>query len=451
MGAGNVIYPKVLIIGLPFDKSTGGGITMSNLFYNWPKDRLALISNTNLQSNLDCTVCERYYQHGYKRKLHPFPLNLVLPRIQIGPVKLPDSSNMQDDSLKNRSGKYKTIYKYLSLFLDFIGIKNALYRLRITPDLLNWINAFNPDIIYSQLSTLELIRFVKDVNRLTGKPIALHMMDDWPMTINRPGLLSFYWGKAIDREFRQLIDKSSVLMSICDAMSEEYKRRYNREFIPFHNPIDIENWLPYARSDWESKRKFTILYAGRIGKGIRESIVDIVEAVNDKVFAEADIILELQTPDDSHLKKIVRFNDRIKWVKPINYSELPVKFASADLLVLPHDFDKASIDFLRYSFSTKVTEYMISGTPILVYADRQTALAKYAIEKHWAYVVTERKRENLVNAFYDLYTHPGLRKELGERAKYIAALKEDSNKIRDNFRKCFILNNVKDVTSNLVE
>ena len=30
---------------------------------------------------------------------------------------------------------------------------------------------------------------------------------------------------------------------------------------------------------------------------------------------------------------------------------------------------------------------MISGTPILVYADKRTALAKYAIRDSWAYVV----------------------------------------------------------------
>ena len=55
-------------------------------------------------------------------------------------------------------------------------------------------------------------------------------------------------------EFRNLLDKSSALMSICDAMSEEYKIRYNKDFIPFHNPIEIEQWLEYARTQWDNNK-----------------------------------------------------------------------------------------------------------------------------------------------------------------------------------------------------
>jgi hypothetical protein len=34
--------PKVLIIGQPFNNDTGGGITLSNLFSGWDKDKIAV-------------------------------------------------------------------------------------------------------------------------------------------------------------------------------------------------------------------------------------------------------------------------------------------------------------------------------------------------------------------------------------------------------------------------
>jgi len=37
-------YPKILIFGQPFNTYSGGGITLTNLFRGWPKDRIAVAS-----------------------------------------------------------------------------------------------------------------------------------------------------------------------------------------------------------------------------------------------------------------------------------------------------------------------------------------------------------------------------------------------------------------------
>jgi glycosyltransferase involved in cell wall biosynthesis len=435
------IYPKILIIGQTFNKSSGGGITISNLFYGWPKDRLAVASNDNLSSDLDISVCEQYYQLGYNGKLHPFPLNLFLPKIKCGSLIYKSDNNTE---LKKRAnaikGKYKKTYKLLSELLSFLGIYNILYKLKITPDFKEWVTAYNPDIIYSQLSTLELIRFVSDLHKLFGKPVAVHIMDDWPSVINKPELFFSYWENIIDREFRELLDKSSVLMSICESMSEEYKIRYNKEFIPFHNPIDIGNWLPYSKTDWNIKDKFTILYAGRIGRGIKKSIIDLATAINNFSKTNDNIVFEILTNNFPEIENLIKLNNHVKWLRPIEYSELPRKFSNADLLILPEDFDSASIEFLKYSIQTKVPEYMISGTPILVYADKRTALAKYAIRDGWAYVVTNNNEMLLEQALKELYSNLSLRKELAERARKIAIQNEDAKIVRENFRKNLKLN-----------
>jgi len=432
-------FPKILHIGQPFNKKSGGGITISNLFKGWPKERLAVATNFNLSGNLDISVCEKYYQLGYNGKLHPFPLNVFLPKIQCGPYMTNINEDITKQKYEFKKSKFNNIYKLLTIFLNFIGVYNVLYKLKITPEFKNWLKAFNPDIIYSQLASLELIRFVSEIQDFTNKPVVLHFMDDWPVTINKPGLLYLYWKRVIDKELRQLLDKSSVLMSICDAMSEEYKIRYNKEFIPFHNPIDIKNWLPFAKKDWTIKEKFTILYAGRIGRGIEKSIVDISYAVNNLCNTHDNIVFEIQTLDISSLEKVIKFNNHVKWLKPIEYSKLPEKFSSVDLLVLPEDFDSDSVEFLKYSIQTKVAEYMISGTPIMVYADKQTALAKYAIKDGWAYVVTDNSKIALSKAIVQLYSNPLLRRKLSEKAIEIAIRNEDADIVRERFQQSFMI------------
>jgi glycosyltransferase involved in cell wall biosynthesis len=323
--------------------------------------------------------------------------------------------------------------------LVFLGLYNFLYRMKVTPEFKEWLADYNPDIIYSQLETLELIRLVGEIHILTHKPIAIHIMDDWPTTINKPNLLHSYWQRVLDNEFKNIINQASVLMSICDAMSEEYKKRYNKDFTPFHNPIEIGKWLPYSRTNWEITGNFKILYAGRLGNGVSNSIADIANVVNDLCSFYPNIVFELQTPDISLLKKTVKLNENIKWMPPIAYSDLASKFASVDLLVIPFDFDDDSLAFLRYSFSTKIPEYMISGTPVMVYAHEQTALVKYALKEKWAYVVTENKSETLKNSIKEMFLNYSLRKQLAEKALKVVVQNDNADLVRENFRKSLII------------
>jgi len=433
-----MLYPKILIIGQSFNKKSGGGVTMSNLFTGWPKDRLAVTSNANLLADLDTSVCTTYYQLGYNNKLHPFPLNLILPKIKCGLLNVDGKSNDSDTPVQ--ANKYKYIYRYLIALLHFFGLYNAFYKLKITPEFSAWIKEYDPDIIYTQLASLELIRFVDQLHEQTKKTIAIHIMDDWPLTINKPGIFYRYWQNCIDKEYRKLLDKSAILMSISDAMSDEYRMRYEKEFIPFHNPIDISYWKPATPKSYAIKDKFTILYAGRIGFGIGTSLADVAKAVNEIAKTNANIVFEIQTPDIDAANKLIEFNDYIKRVNPIAYTALPLKFSGVDLLLLPQDFDADSVKFLKYSFPTKVSEYMISGTPILVYGDLSTGLTKYAIKGQWGYVVTENSIAELVTAIEDLYNNQPLREQLAQKAQDIAIKNEDAIVVRELFRKSFLLN-----------
>ncbi|MGS0525308.1 hypothetical protein ACU8V7_09065 [Zobellia nedashkovskayae] len=61
--------PKVLILNQPFVTNTGGGITMSNLFSGWDKDKLAVTcSSYLLTKEIDPKICNNYYQLGIRGK-----------------------------------------------------------------------------------------------------------------------------------------------------------------------------------------------------------------------------------------------------------------------------------------------------------------------------------------------------------------------------------------------
>ena len=433
----NKNYPKVLVVGQTFNYKYGGGITMSNLFKGWPKDKLALASSTYLYKDLDLSVCELYYQLGYKSKLHPFPLNLFLPKITCGPLVINNVQSVPKQNHQIKPGKYRSLYNLIRDLLVFLGVYNLLYRLKVTTEFKEWLIAFNPDIIYSQLETLEIIRLVKQIHLLTKKPIAIHIMDDWPNTISKRSIVFNFWNRKIDNEFRELLGRASVLMSISQAMTEEYLKRYGKEFFPFRNPIEVEKWLPYSRTQSTLNEEFRVLYTGRVGMANGKAILEIAKVINHMNNLGKKVILDIFTPDNNSKGAVYLKNYRgVNINGHINHDQMPELIPSYDLLILPLDFDKEGVRFTQLSIPTKLSEYMISGVPILIYADKQTALARFALKGEWAYVVTNNDAETLENGIAELLQNDSLRRQLAEKALKFVLKDDDATIVKENFRKC---------------
>jgi len=70
-------YPKVLIFGQPFNDYSGGGITLTNLFKGWPKDKIAVTYIGHGLENVTTDVCGTYYQLGKEEHKWKFPFNLM--------------------------------------------------------------------------------------------------------------------------------------------------------------------------------------------------------------------------------------------------------------------------------------------------------------------------------------------------------------------------------------
>ena len=204
------------------------------------------------------------------------------------------------------------------------------------------------------------------------------MMDDWPSTISRNGLFKKYWKTKIDREFRVLLNKMDLYLSISDAMSAEYKKRYGKEFIPFHNPIDISKFSEVRRNKKAADKTFRILYLGRIGVANQNSISSFASAVSKHKTDLYKIELEMFTPGVNYrVSKIIGSLENVKILPPVNYEMVPALLTQYDLLLLPLDFTKTGFKYSQYSIPTKASEYMISGTPIIVFAPKETAISKF--------------------------------------------------------------------------
>ena len=432
-------FPKVLIFGQPFDK-TGGGITLSNLFADWDLDKLAVACPGQQLTDLDNNACKTYFQLGDDEFKWIFPFNLVQRKFPSGLIE-PNQSinkNINKPSGYNPNIRRKLIDLLFYPLLKYSGLFHYRAKTKLSDPFCQWLNEFKPDVLYAQFSGLDGILFTQKLHSYLEIPMIIHITDDWLSTIGDKGLFKKYWQKKINKEFKKLIDRATVLMSISEAMSDEYKLRYQKEFIPFRNPINLKDWLPFSKNDWDVKTTFNILYTGRIGRANAKSIILISSVINSLKQKDIKINLHVYSPDfNTKNGNLLNTKPGVRVKNPVPHKEMPSLLSQYDLLFLPLDFDKDGINFAQFSMPTKTSEYMISGTPILVFADKNTALAKYALKYKWAYVVTDNDQKSLSHALMELYSNSSLRRELAEIAKKTAIQIDDADVVRKNFQRNF--------------
>ena len=408
--------PKILILNQPFDNLTGGGITLSNLFDGWDADKLAIICAAQLISrSTNFEKCNNYYQLGNMEQKWRFPFSVFKKNNKSGPIS--GQSNYDDflkvDGKKIRM-KSKIINNYFTPFIKYSGLHQVLFGLEITRPLMDWVHSFKPALIYSQAQTLQEIKFCIGIHSKLNIPMIFHMMDDWISLGGQSSISRKLWKKKTEEHFKSLLLRCNQLLTISDYMSDEYFKRYGLKSISFHNPVDTDFWKKEQRNCYSVGSSPKILYAGRVGLGIDSSLLTMAKAVRD--------INKIQ---GSNLKFVLQTESIPNWFNQfdcvihrdlVSYDSLPKIFSEADLLFLPYDFSPESIAFIQFSMPTKASEYMICGTPILIFAPEETAIVKYANNFNWAKVVVIDDLEVLKVALKEILFNTDLRKILSENA-----------------------------------
>lgn len=429
-------FPKVLIISQPFNNDTGGGITLSNLFAGWERDKVAVVcSGYVLQNNIDTSICNTYYQLGEKEQKWIFPFNLVKRKYKSGIIKF-DNQKIQNLTFEKSKIRVKLIMDWFMPVLHYTGLIHVSKRLELSQELRDFLDEFNPDVLYIQAEDRERVAFCLELYNYVKKPMIFHMMDDWPSIISERGFMKNFWERKIDSELQVLLNKSSSWLSICEEMTNEYRNRYGLEFIPFHNPVDLNLWKPFQRKNYKITDSPTILYAGRIGLGIDASLELIAKAI-DQVNEELKISSRFVLQTESKPAWAVNYKC-VQHQAFVPYSELPKVFSDADFLILPYDFSSESIKYIKYSMPTKASEFMISGTPVLIFAPEETAIVKYAKQYNWAEIVTENKLETIAESIKRLIQSEDLRRQIAENAIKTAEMNHDASEITRKFKDVMV-------------
>jgi glycosyltransferase involved in cell wall biosynthesis len=319
--------------------------------------------------------------------------------------------------------------------LNAVCHEDALHRIRLPEGFFQWLESFRPQVVYALFSTLQSMELVRQVTARCRAALVVHMMDDWPEVVYRRTLATPLMRAVALRKLRRLMKTAAARLAICDAMKEEYEARYNLPFESFHSPVDLDAFAPHARTRWTSAGPIVVRYGGRVGTGISSSLLDVAGAVALLRARGLGIRLDVVTHcSEDPVARALASMDAVSVRPPVPQEELPSALAAADILVIPYDFDEEAVRFVRYSMPTKTAESMASGTPVMVYAHPDTAVARYALVEGWAEVVTTPGSTSVATALERLSNDPERRKSLALKALAVAKARHGADQVRTAFR-----------------
>jgi glycosyltransferase involved in cell wall biosynthesis len=333
--------PNVLIISeSPFTIANGFGATLCTLFYGSPTDTI--------------------------RQLYPIGTYSDVPILR---------SRAQRIKGMNGMGVGGTL-QHLRFRAGFSAAWGNCYSRHW---LKRFLGTWKPDVVYCFFCSNSLLNYATWASQTIGCPLALHVADE-PRGENTEACL------------RASLPKARTRIAISEKMASHYSAHYGCDFHITHNGAG-DSLLTTQRS--RNDNAFVIRYIGSIHPPEYEdsnfwTLESFARAVKTIAATAPQVRLELigggsitqKTIDQNPLPGPVSYRAEVK------QSELFPLLVNADMLIIPLGFNAAGANRQQYSFSTKLPEYLGSGTPTLVYGPAENATVEYCASRGFDYVVT---------------------------------------------------------------
>lgn len=417
--------PRLLFVTpCAFNHLTGSGITFTNLFRTWPSDRIATVHSDHVPTSDD--VCRNFYRLG-RGELARWP------------------GRWRDDALPPGTSSEEGLAAPLPPVLR--AIKKAVVgnawpdEGRLSPALERWIERYRPELLYTILGTIGMMQLVDAIRCRFSLPLVVHFMDDWPSALYRGGLAAPLVRARMERLIERLVGAAAVRMAIGDGMAMAFSKRYGVPFLPFQNALDMAALLPQARPR-AARRPARILYVGSIFADAQlASLLDAARAVARLADAGRQLAFEIHAPAflAARHRAALELSPAVKVIDaPESDDEFFALIRDADLLLLPSNFDPASVRFIRHSMPTKIPAYLASGTPVLVYGPAALDQVSYALKEGWGEVVSERDVGRLEAAILRVLDDDAHRQAVVERALDVARRNHDVATVRRRFQESLV-------------
>lgn len=279
------------------------------------------------------------------------------------------------------------------LLRDIIFASNLWFSLPLK----QWLYAFKPEHIFF-LGGNSVFSFLvmKKIAEKLSISYDVYITDDYILNVNNRGLLQNFNYQRLRRVYSEIFPDARYIFVIGDEMANAFTKEYGREFIPIMNTVNMPNILPKNDFSLGQSGQVDIVYSGGLHLGRDSALVEFSKLIK-MVSLQLGIVIRLsiyslQYPSSNILHKL-NTNGAI-FIGAINHEDLPSRLKKADIVLHVESFEAEYVAKTKLSISTKIPEYLASGTCLLAYGHSSLASMRMIDSNNIGLVLTEKDSES---------------------------------------------------------
>ncbi len=384
--------PRVLIVASEAIEGTSGtAVTLTNLFGGWGDGALGQVIATAIPAGLT----PRWPTYVMPRRSAPvdhYPRSLL--RAMRGGDRTNGNPAEQQIAASPASRSRRSLAGGLHAQARAIADMSPIV---VPNDLRDWVLSFRPEVVYSLLGSVRIMRLARVVGKLSGVPVIPHFMDDWPATLYSSGEIGGIARVVMRRELSTLLRDAPTALTVSDAMAEEYTTRFGRSFRTFANPVDVHLAPSAPRAGGDELR---LMYVGGLHlerwKVLRNlgRQLDVINMGAPSWF----LVIHAPATDLSRYASAFEGLASVQVGGSLAPDRVGAKLRDADVLLHVESFDPEIRRHTRLSLSTKIPQYFAANRPVLAIGPGDVASISLVASSGAGLVVSSDSGEGLRSA-----------------------------------------------------
>lgn len=428
-------YPRVLILSdATWADENNIGNTFSNLFADWPKDKIAMVYARPDMPNT--VVCDNFFQISENRLIKRFLNSSIKTGKRISKLELNNSETKQ--TFRNEESSGKKIY---SFFLKhrwniFLIAREVLWKIGNwkTKELDEFIEEFSPEIVLSLACPGIYMNRLQQYVIVRSKAKSIVYFVDDVYSLKQFSVSPLFWlNKLIlRRSIRKTVDLSSLVYTIVPKQKYEYDNSFNRNTKLLTKGGDFET---KPNKEIEMGEYFKLVYTGNIYAGRWDTLESIGRALDEINQTELKGVLYVYTKNEltTKMKKSLSEIKSIRFMGGIPASQVRSVQSESDILLHVESLRLKEKLMTRLSFSTKLVDYFAQRKCILAVGWSEAASIDYLRKNDIAVVVDDLKKINIT--LKELLDQPELIQRYGLKSWTFGKENHDIHTIKELLRQ----------------
>lgn len=345
---------RILVLtNIEWSDENAFGNTMSNLLGEMPDADIACLYRRNAKPKNN--VCNKYYKISYssvvKNFFHPQKIGEYQENLTL-------SDNEEVDTVQKREGKLVSfIHKWkltrLAYRMEDFLLKNKCWE---NEKFKKFILDFNPNFIIGFTSALLMDGLlVESILKLIPKCKYITFLTDDLFGSNK--------SKKVRENLKKQILLANKRYAITESLKKRYEEIYGVDFEILRKGCSFET--PVLK---KNNQKIIITYAGNLLYGRANTLVRLareIEEINKNSIHNFYLKIYSSTLVSDLQKRELSIEGASEFCGAEPYEKIKMFLQESDLVLHVESFEKKQKEIVKYSFSTKITDCLQSGSVLL--------------------------------------------------------------------------------------